>query len=1198
MCYYTIIKFVVEHLEKGMNGFFYLKNKFLRAVGLLVFLFAASWAVWGVDDDGVKNAAELMSALQGSENFSITGDINIEDDLVIDFPGKISVSANVTLSCKNFVLYGGTLELAHDSKIITSGDFILLGSDFQNDSEKSYFQSRLSPCNFTALDLQRTYSGKVEAKSRVRLYAGKNFYANGIVLKGTGSAWYIELPDITNAKNGFAECYNCNVSNSKVKFFEENDSVNNGESKVRMPAYNCTGSGCSNWLFDDLQILTAYTVRDNVVRVEFNNPIRNLNGELNGENGLLSQIKYFDGTKDVAFSGIYSEPDCQNALASNSNISKSYSVNKETFYYFYLKADSTWNTDATGTFSGEQKSTDRSGNHKNAVPYLKLPSNALTDIWGKRIKDYSSSPYTAVEDKTGPVLYSVRTGQENHEQNTGNAESQHSYDAHNFLEFRYSEPVNFGSMTTSISDVYIPAYINGVENIVENIKVTNKFGVLSGTYTKQGALNFTGLGIIQNGLIHTASAGRSNQYVNALYRKDVYSLCISVAGYTDGTVTDSNGNIYKKWNACINSAIQPSGTVDFVDSLKTTDENNGLIRLQNRLVYDLNDNFQEKYDFGNPEIFVVNSKEDIYGPWDLNPPELVEAVGSTSGTGTVINRIEFSSRDDSLNDKTSSIKADGGLRFCTIYSSLNAFSVLSEGISIDSVFGGAPVFKTKQSSDSPYFGFTLKNSSLPLTAEVGIKYENGYITDLAGNLLPNCELTSKDKIPPAFNLTIAPVAGKELLVIFSKKLMDSALLKSELTSSFDFISIDSAGNPIEFSDLKIDSSKSAEFVDYGDTVSSHFTCIKLYLNRAVTLNDVKTLYVRYKNANGSLKDTKGNAMQLYSAHALSDFAVNTINPLYAYNSAMYSTGSDLSGNFDYSSAVHDWDNDQQNFGTLVLPSSEKNESAEIHIIAQVTDGTLENLTPPQNARVYLSANPSSGSVSEQINSDLNETKRIWLPELGTGSSSGSFDVISKISNSNFYSCDGVLLEKILESDEQKIKFTLDSSVYASWINSDQVTFLFALTDSGGNPLTIIHSPELDAEGENNYLPASKKFPLFALRLKDSSDITSFDLWSFKVKNMVGQRGGVSILNNVINPLKGDQTIVEIQNPSSGKVRVMIMTLDGNVVTYLSRGSLAEGLHKFTWDGKNLSGNSVARGIYFVRVIGNGFDETRKVMVVK
>jgi flagellar hook assembly protein FlgD len=41
-----------------------------------------------------------------------------------------------------------------------------------------------------------------------------------------------------------------------------------------------------------------------------------------------------------------------------------------------------------------------------------------------------------------------------------------------------------------------------------------------------------------------------------------------------------------------------------------------------------------------------------------------------------------------------------------------------------------------------------------------------------------------------------------------------------------------------------------------------------------------------------------------------------------------------------------------------------------------------------------------------------------------------------------------------------------------------------------------------------------------------------------------------------------------------------------------------GTHYYTWNGKNNAGNSVARGLYFVRVVGEGIDETRKVMIVK
>jgi flagellar hook assembly protein FlgD len=69
-------------------------------------------------------------------------------------------------------------------------------------------------------------------------------------------------------------------------------------------------------------------------------------------------------------------------------------------------------------------------------------------------------------------------------------------------------------------------------------------------------------------------------------------------------------------------------------------------------------------------------------------------------------------------------------------------------------------------------------------------------------------------------------------------------------------------------------------------------------------------------------------------------------------------------------------------------------------------------------------------------------------------------------------------------------------------------------------------------------------------------------------------------------------------PQDGILNVMIMTLDGNVIDYLSYGKTTAGSHHYTWDGKNKAGSPVARGMYFIRVIGTNFDETRKVMVVK
>jgi flagellar hook assembly protein FlgD len=51
-----------------------------------------------------------------------------------------------------------------------------------------------------------------------------------------------------------------------------------------------------------------------------------------------------------------------------------------------------------------------------------------------------------------------------------------------------------------------------------------------------------------------------------------------------------------------------------------------------------------------------------------------------------------------------------------------------------------------------------------------------------------------------------------------------------------------------------------------------------------------------------------------------------------------------------------------------------------------------------------------------------------------------------------------------------------------------------------------------------------------------------------------------------------------------------------IVNVLVRGTQAAGSHITSWDGKNRGGRIVARGIYFIRAVGPGFDEFRKVLV--
>jgi hypothetical protein len=156
------------------------------------------------------------------------------------------------------------------------------------------------------------------------------------------------------------------------------------------------------------------------------------------------------------------------------------------------------------------------------------------------------------------------------------------------------------------------------------------------------------------------------------------------------------------------------------------------------------------------------------------------------------------------------------------------------------------------------------------------------------------------------------------------------------------------------------------------------------------------------------------------------------------------------------------------------------------------------------------------------------------------------------------------------------------------------------SDVLGNGLQdfIIPSSDDDMEVDN-----TMEFIFFidnlpCVRLSNPSDIWSYEPWKFNIDDIRKQRGGVTILNNVINPNNGDKAVLMYDVPNSGVVTAQIFSLNGNLVKILQRGRQAEGSYQYVWDGRNHGGTIVARGVYFVRVVGPDMDEIRKVMVVK
>ena len=1266
----------------------------------------------------------------GASSFGTAGDsISITENLIITAPSAgLTINAPTTVN-ENIVMYTGAVTAS--ANLTALNDILILGASYSETDtstgitdEYSYTASRptgWSTGNYNATQLPdrsplpavANYSASLQTQPGITVSAGKNFYANHTELKGVAAGqWHLKLPDLTNPANGYAEAYFTKVTDCKVICSDGSDDG----SKARLITLEDTDTDSekttnTNVDFDDFKITSAFTVRDNAIRVEFNRPVRY-------HGATIELIKFHTNTSSPScnFTGLYSDPECQTPLDYDTQLS-----------YFYIKAQpqdgatiGAWNTDASGKSAGaaDEKSSDRHGIHHTSLPCLDFPralsgmNFILTDRWGKRLNNYSQRVTLAtaaepaygsqsstfeVEDKTGPVLWTLRTGQELHTayDTTKGEASQHSYDSHNFLEFRYSEHVDIGTHTASS----VPE---------ENIQVTDTLGAIQENISSShNTLSFAGLSKINvtsgEGLkLCTGSNGNENKYVNALYRLDEYSVRLSIAGWTDGTITDYSGNEYKKWAGYIESATQFTGAA--ASAISTT--NNQVVDLSGNPQIEYTNGFQiEPLVISNSSASNVSNllplEPDLYSAWDLSAPvfaplrfskeyawgeqEYSEAVGNTNGTGSTLDRIDFhffdntptytssdeaewfteigwcnpgseaskeNLKDSSYTycsdiiggirqfDSDSTRRTTGGIRMSTKLEvgtsfkyNTNPYAVpdknFSSGISnifttiISTLFtGSSDPRRPVNDPDGLYLGLRLSDLSLPIETTFAFSFNEGegYITDLAGNRLRSKTSKTIDRSAPSFDITLSPINQKEVILVFVKEVVtDSSKIKftddngnkisltqdflSLLPGCFQIISINEDGTFTPSQSIQIDSSIPAELIS--EHTSSNFTAFRMTLTNPVTFDNIKNHYIQVKqhpdypelstdpftsNTDSRvtlIQDKLGNYIGMYTAHALSDFAVGVVNPAYGYSPDMkFEEEYVMNGLYGQGTwAVHDWNADQQNYGTL--PAGHP-----VTIVANTDDGTEEKLSLPENVRIYFSPNPQADSISTQLNKDLNIKLRVWLPLV----TDGIIPALSSTNNENFKSVDSKLLNS--NNNTEGLSFDIPLEDTKDWKTGNQISFLFGILNSNNEPFRIYSSPYYDIGTNRFNLSLSNSVPLYCLRMHNISDISTLDLWSFKIKSITEQRGGVTILNNVINPDKGEKTVVKVNQPVNGKLNVIVMTLDGNIVTYLNRGEALAGEHFFTWNGKNKAGNSVARGMYFVRVIGGDFDETRKVMVVK
>jgi hypothetical protein len=87
---------------------------------------------------------------------------------------------------------------------------------------------------------------------------------------------------------------------------------------------------------------------------------------------------------------------------------------------------------------------------------------------------------------------------------------------------------------------------------------------------------------------------------------------------------------------------------------------------------------------------------------------------------------------------------------------------------------------------------------------------------------------------------------------------------------------------------------------------------------------------------------------------------------------------------------------------------------------------------------------------------------------------------------------------------------------------------------------------------------------------------------------------VSVYPNPFNPTAN----IAYSLPTSGDVTLTIYNLRGETVKTLVTERQTAGEHRASWNGTNAAGQSVASGMYFYRLTGNGQTTTGKLMLMK
>ena len=1241
----------------------------VAAAGTITLAGTADFRTAGAQDYRATGGSAIgaIMAQTGASTVAAGGNGITFEDLYIDANGvTITIPDGETVTANDIVVYRGTIALTttpgnagSGATVQTTasggGDFVVFGPSYSADdtdrgasaNEFAYPPADAGPG--LAYTLGGSYTQATGAwgtapnaafadLSGATITVGSggtgDFYVNGADLPATANwtlnvqdnsaanplanppfgqpyavAFYkasvgVEYSQVTGGSISAAEPLPPGANNSA---HQNNDYRDGGNNLVYVPDPDGSGPGTATpgWDFDPLMLISAETVKDNWIRLTFNEPVENTAGLI--ETAVASGVAangdpYFDtGGTAAAFDA--TGVDADDALPFSFTTTNT-GIDLTTFYV-RAPATRSWNTDATGSAaSASGTGTDRTGASQTTVPNLSWLKGVFFDAGGHNpvinYTENATTTFAATTDEAGPVLYRVEYGRAAHDEPLTTP-----YDGHNYYHLFWSEPVSIGSD---------PGMQSGAATPSQNLRAEDAVGDSTG---QGGDIVMSGADLLVDGFFRYddpqgVGTGFNRGWrtgtapANALYRRDTFSggqftnsdqeLRIYLSGYNEDWTAPSTwggSDLFPGWH---------TGVPDPKDATTVTVENNAQIvdDAGNQIDYQLAPVGGLTAEPAGATPDPGDTASPWLNAWDVDVPTFssytiadadpnvgtsFEIVTGVNATTQLIERFEFHILDNSALDLSN-------------VSDANYFNTPQQPM-VDGVWDPqaltdtgnvdytTDLIHTDTRANEGVRDTTLAYPSDGLTETDAFAIEQVGVTPLrtdvnqAFNTEVNNTLYGVTNVNVAndsyFRLQIDGTAGAHPWGLLTEMYVQYDATVARIT--------DLAGNLLPSTAVPIRAiERTPPTIDLALAIAGE-SRIYMKFSEPVFGSADRTQTIAYDDfrivdqsgtditAPVSL-DVIATSQAGVAAGGYEEVFLNLADPLSATDILRARIKPVDQAPIDGSSSIYDK-------AENVLPVADERRVSDVAIglvePVWATDSFGINDAGAGNFRTIRtfdgSETLSRSDITIQARVDASATS---LPS----SILYGFDIESDLTSSGYWS--PTALAGLVEVDEttdvrEALPFETDAQLR---------TFMVPGDASGMNQADMLEFQ-------------FRLGPLNAARVTDPTDPRTVAPWKIGLGDgFIVQRNNVTILNNVIYPENGERTVLTYELSRPGMVSVIVFDLAGNVVRTIHRGRQGTGTFRYTWDGRNNSNQIVARGIYFIRVVAPGVDEYRKVIVAK